>query len=149
MAPRKYVEKMIDGYINMFGEKPKTKAKCSSPLEKGDHPELDVTDFLDETGIQKYQSIVGSLQWAVSIGRMDVTTAVMTLSSFRAVPRIGHLKRAKRVVCYLAKMKHAVIRFRTTRTSQIQSTTGNTPFMGTLTKPYLMMRQGPLETLLP
>ena len=37
----------------------------------------------------------------------------MTLSSFRAIPRIGHLGRAKRVVCYLAKMKHAVIRFRT------------------------------------
>ena len=61
----------------------------------------------------KYQSLVGSLQWAVSIGRFDITTAVMTLSSFRAVPRIGHLECAKQVVAYLAKMKNAIIRFRT------------------------------------
>jgi hypothetical protein len=37
----------------------------------------------------------------------------MTLSSFRLVPRRGHLDRAKRICCYLARMKHAVIRFRT------------------------------------
>ena len=111
MAPRKYIEKMIDGYINMFKEKPKM--KYSSPLEKNDHPEVDTSELLDEKGIQQYQSLVGSLQWAVSIGRIDITTAVMTLSSFRAVPRIGHLERAKRVVAYLAKMKNAIIRFRT------------------------------------
>ena len=80
MAPRKYIDKMIDGYFNMFGEKPRT--RYSSPLEKGDHPELDTSELLDESGIQKYQSLVGSLQWAVSIGRLDITTAVMTLSGF-------------------------------------------------------------------
>jgi hypothetical protein len=37
----------------------------------------------------------------------------MTLSSYRSIPRRGHLDRAKRVCCYLARMKHAVIRFRT------------------------------------
>jgi hypothetical protein len=52
------------------------------------------------------------MQWAVSLGRLDIATAVMTLSGFRALPREGHLDRAKRVIGYLAKMKHAVIRFR-------------------------------------
>ena len=56
---------------------------------------------------------IGFLQWSVSIGRIDITTDVMTLSSFCAVPCVGHLERAKRVVSYLAKMKNAVIRFRT------------------------------------
>ena len=37
----------------------------------------------------------------------------MSLSGYRSVPRIGHLDRAKRVVGYLTKMRHAVIRFRT------------------------------------
>ena len=60
MAPQKYIEKIIDGYQNMFGEKPKT--KYSSPFERGDHPELDNSELLDETGIQKYQSLVESLQ---------------------------------------------------------------------------------------
>jgi hypothetical protein len=37
----------------------------------------------------------------------------MTLSSFRAVPRQGHLERAKRVVSYVARFKESTIRFRT------------------------------------
>jgi hypothetical protein len=52
------------------------------------------------------------MQWAVSLRRFDIATAVMTLSGFRAAPRVGHLDRAKRVVGYLSKMKHAIIRFR-------------------------------------
>ena len=37
----------------------------------------------------------------------------MTLSSFRACPRKGHLERLKRVIGYVVKMKHATTRFRT------------------------------------
>ena len=69
--------------------------KYLSPLEMNDHPELDTSNLLDEKGIQIYQSLIGSLQWAVLIGRIDITTAVMALSSFCAVPRIGHLECAK------------------------------------------------------
>ena len=36
----------------------------------------------------------------------------MTLSGFHACPRIGHLKCAKRVVAYLAVMKHGMNRSR-------------------------------------
>ena len=109
-APRKYIEKMIDTYERMFGSKPKA---YTSPLEKGDHPELDTSEELDEAGITKYQSLIGAMQWAVSIGRIDITTAVMTMSGFRTAPRIGHLERCKRIYGYLSKMKHAMIRVRT------------------------------------
>ena len=111
MAPLKYIEKMVASYEFMFGEKPKT--TYMSPLEKGDHPETDTTELLDQEGIQKYQSLIGSMQWAVSIGRIDITTAVMTMSGFRTAPRLGHLDRCKRIYGYLAKMKHAIIRIRT------------------------------------
>jgi hypothetical protein len=111
IAPRKYIEKMMASYEQFFGSKPSQ--KFSSPLEKGDHPEVDTSEFLNETGIQQYQSLIGAMQWAVSIGRMDITTAVMTLSSFRAMPRQGHMDRVKRVYGYLSKMKAAVIRVRT------------------------------------
>jgi hypothetical protein len=94
----------------MFGHKPRP---YTSPLEKGDHPETDDSDLLDLLdGIKKYQSIIGSLQWAVQLGRIDITTAVMSLSSFRAAPRKGHLQRAKRIVGYLSKLQNAVIRVR-------------------------------------
>jgi hypothetical protein len=111
MAPKRYIDKMISTYEQMFGSKPKT--NVSSPLEKGDHPEIDTSELLDGKGIQQYQSLIGALQWAVSIGRIDITTAVMTLSGFRSAPRQGHLDRTKRVYGYLSKIRHAVIRIRT------------------------------------
>eukprot|EP00934_Nitzschia_sp_Nitz4_P004676 Nitzschia sp. Nitz4//scaffold468_size5769//118//5631//NITZ4_009203-RA/size5769-snap-gene-0.0-mRNA-1//-1//CDS//3329552515//4666//frame0 len=109
-SPRKYIEKILVNYKQMFGVDPRPYA---SPLEKGDHPELDDSPECDLDDIKRYQSIVGSLQWAVTLGRFDIMTAVMTLSSYRAFPRIGHLQRARRIVGYLAKMKHGAIRIRT------------------------------------
>ena len=107
----KYIEKMMAGYEKTFGEPPKQ--TYASPLEKGDHPELDDSELLDSHGIVLYQSMIGALQWAVTIGRFDINTAVMTLSAFRASPRRGHLDRAKRIYGYLAKMRHAALRVRT------------------------------------
>jgi hypothetical protein len=102
---------MTAQYETMFGTKPK--ASYVSPLPPNDHPELDDTELLGEDGIQQYQSLIGALQWTISLGRFDVATAVMTLSGFRVAPRIGHLERLRRVCGYLCKMKHGFIRFRT------------------------------------
>ena len=112
MSPKKYIERAIENFQRMTGSKPK--AKYSSPLEPGDHPELDTSEELDIDGIKQYQSLIGILQWLVSLGRLDIATAVMTMSSFRVAPRKGHLERVKRMFGYLVKMKHASVRFRTT-----------------------------------
>jgi hypothetical protein len=111
MKPEKYISKMLQGYEQRFSCSPKR--NVYSPLEKGDHPELDTSKLCDSIETHKYQSLIGSLQWAVSIGRIDITTAIMTLSSFRSVPRKGHLERAKRAVSYVAKFKESTIRFHT------------------------------------
>ena len=71
---------MEETYERLFEEPPND--KVSSPLTKGDHPELDTSEFLEENDIEIYQSLIGSMQWAVSIGRWDTQTAVMTLSIF-------------------------------------------------------------------
>lgn len=42
---------------------------------------------MDEIG--KYQSMIGALQWIETIGRFDITTALMTMSGFRDAPRPG------------------------------------------------------------
>jgi Reverse transcriptase (RNA-dependent DNA polymerase) len=111
MVPRQYIERMINQYERMFSCKPKL--NVTSPLDKGDHPETDTSEFLDDAGQQQYQSLIGSLQWAITLGRIDVTTAVMTMSSFRAQPRVGHLSRVQRIVAYLHRYCNARIRFRT------------------------------------
>jgi hypothetical protein len=80
-GPRKYITKMMDQFKNMYGCKSK---EYTSPLEKGDHPEGDTSEDLDEQGIKKYQTMIGNLQWAVSLGRFGIQTATMTMSRFRA-----------------------------------------------------------------
>ena len=109
-GPRKYIDKMVEQYERLFGTKPK---EYTSPLEKGDHPEVDTSEELDANGIKIYQSMIGSLQWAVSIGRFDVHTATMTMSRFRTAPRKEHLERLKRMYGYLKKFRSAAIRVRT------------------------------------
>jgi hypothetical protein len=56
--------------------------------------------------------MIGHLQWAFSLGRFDIQTARMTMSRFRAAPRIGHLNRLKRMYGYLKKLASAAIRVR-------------------------------------
>jgi len=109
-APKKYIEKILDNYRRIYGTWPKV---AHSPLINGDHPELDTSDLLSEDDQKVYQSLIGALQWVIQIGRFDITTGVMTLSRFRAMPRQGHLDRVKRIHGYLSKMHHATIKIRT------------------------------------
>ena len=49
-------------------------------------------------------------QWVVQLGRFDIAVHIMTLSSFRAQPKRGHLDRIKKVIRYLLKMDREAIR---------------------------------------
>jgi hypothetical protein len=92
----------------------KAKLNAFPPLDKGYHPELNTSKLLNMEDIQKYQSLIGSsMQWAISLRRFDIATAVMTMSSYRSAPHTGHLERAKRIVSYLMRFKDVCIRFRT------------------------------------
>jgi hypothetical protein len=54
-------------------------------------------------GTKKCQSVVGSVRWAISLGRFDANTAAMTMSSFRPALIEGHLEQSK--------MMHGAVRF--------------------------------------
>ena len=82
-------------------------------MDKDDHPELDQTAFLDPVQVTLYQSLIGCLQWAVTLGRFDILVSVMCMSRFRVEPREGHLERLKRIYGYLRKFPKGAIRFRT------------------------------------
>jgi hypothetical protein len=76
ISPTKYIEKLIKNYEKSFGIKPK---EFASPLEKVDNPELDTSELCTTEQIAQYhQSMIGSLQWIVTIGRFNVHTAVKT-----------------------------------------------------------------------
>jgi hypothetical protein len=92
----------------------KPNTSVTSPLAKGYHPELNTSELWCTTEqIAQYQSMIGTLQWIVNIGRFDINTAVMTMSGFRIAPRVEHLNRLKLIYGYLLQMKHASFRVRT------------------------------------
>jgi hypothetical protein len=62
-GPRNYMVKLMDQYESMYGCKSKD---YTSPLEKGDHPEIDTKEELDEEGI-KHQEISDN-DWLLTMG---------------------------------------------------------------------------------
>ena len=96
--PRRYVNKILESYERMFKEKPR---KSRPPLEGGDHPELDTSELCDEHQTKQFQTLIGQLQWLISLGHFDIAVHIMSLSRFRAQPRKGHFDRAKRIVGYI------------------------------------------------
>ena len=61
----------------------------------------------------KYLTMVGQLQWLVTLGRFDIHAQVATMSRFRAAPRQGHMDRLKRIYSYAIRTKDYGIRLRT------------------------------------
>ena len=98
---------MVNTYLQLFGSKPSTKSL--SPLEKGDHPKVDDSEFLNVQDSQMYQSLAGAMQWVISIGCFDISMVVTTLSSFQAQPHHGHLECVKHIYGYMYKLKDAKI----------------------------------------
>ena len=94
----------------MYKEKPR---KSRPQLEGGDHPELDTSELCDEHQTKQFQTLIGQLQWLISLGCFHIAVHVMLLSRFRAQPRKGHLDRAKRIVGFLLYLPDGSIRFRT------------------------------------
>ena len=95
----------------LFNEDPPKGYK--TPLDKNDHPELDISEILEGDMAAKYMTTVGQLQWLVTLGRFDIHDQVATMSRFRAAPRQGHMDRLKRIYSYAIRTKDNAIRFRT------------------------------------
>ena len=108
---RKYIDRLIESYRSMFKHDPPKNMR--TPLDKNDHPELDDTELLTGESNQHYLTIIGQLQWLVTLGRFDIHAQVTTMSSFRSAPRKGHLERLQRVYGYVLKTKHYSTRYRT------------------------------------
>ena len=61
----------------------------------------------------EYLTMVGQLQWLVTLGRFDIHTQVATMSRFRAAARQGHMDGLKRIYSYGIRTKDYAFRFRT------------------------------------
>ena len=93
--PKKYIDKLADTYKRLFNEDPPKGYK--TPLDKNDNPELDTSEILEGDMAAKYLTMVGQLQWLVTLGTFEFHAQVATMSRFRAAPRQGHMDRLKRL----------------------------------------------------
>ena len=108
------VVEIIDQDNDQRIENNEDQPKCyMTPLDKNDHPELDTSEIFEGDMAAKYLTMVGQLQWLVTLGRFDIHAQVATMSRFRAAPRQGHMDRFKRVCSYAIRTKDYAIRFRT------------------------------------
>lgn len=96
---KRYIKEAIIRIETMFGTIPKS----TVPMTASDHPETDDSEVLDDEKHRQFQMLMGILNWIVTIGRLDVAFATMSLSRFSACPRQGHLDRAIKVFGYLKK----------------------------------------------
>ena len=81
-------------------------SKKDTPMVEGDHPEEDCSPLLDDAEHQRYQMMIGMLNWLVCLGRFDISFATSSLSRFTACPREGHRDRVFRIFGYLKKYKN-------------------------------------------
>lgn len=79
------------------------------PMKPGDHPEEDESEALDNEQHRLYQSMIGMLQWTVSIGRIGICFVVSSMSRFCVSPREGYLHRVFRIFGYLKKYPNKAI----------------------------------------
>lgn len=101
-----YVKEALRRVQDKFGELTKER----SPAPRDDHPELDESALCTPDEIRIFQGLIGTAQWIVLLGRMDIAQAVTSLSRFNVAPRQGHLARAFRIFGYLKRHKHRCIR---------------------------------------
>ena len=108
---KKYIDKLAETYKRLFNEDP-PKGYMTS-LDKNDHQDLDTSEILEGDMAAKYITIVGQLQWLVTLGSFNLHAQVPTMSRLRAAPRQGHMDRLKMIYSNAIRTKDYAIRIRT------------------------------------
>jgi len=99
MSAQEYLKRAIPAIESTWDMK--LYQKASSPLMGDYHPELDVSPLLSDDDAQLFASYIGILQWAVELGRIDLTQAVSLMARFRNAPREGHMEAVLRIFGYI------------------------------------------------
>ena len=78
-----------------------TYKKRHTPFDENYHAEQDESPLVSPDRITLYRSMIGSLNWVLTLGRFDIAYALSTLSRYNNAPREGHFHALKRVFDYL------------------------------------------------
>ena len=70
-------------------------------MDKNYHQEIDASPLLGPDDASKYRSILGALNWVVTLGRFDIQYATSAMSWFCFAPHKGHMLGAHCILRYL------------------------------------------------
>ena len=101
MSAQEYLEKALPIVEQRQG--PLRVNKALTPLPPGYHPELDESTFLSPDDVELYQSYIGTLRWAVELGRIDLCFSISLMARFAMCPHEGHMENLIHVFAYIKK----------------------------------------------
>jgi len=109
MGSATHVKRSLENCERIVGLNPPK--RVSQPMHPDCPPELGTSDVVDSDGRQICWSLIGMLQWAVTLGRLDTHHVSMCMSRFGAGPRKGHLQAVSKTFGCLDKCRSASIEF--------------------------------------
>ena len=80
-------------------------------MAQGFVPETDNSPELTANEVTTFQELIGILQWAIEIGRVDILTEVSMLSTYQASPRQGHLEQMYHIFAFPKKKPKLTLYF--------------------------------------
>ena len=91
MSAENYVKSAADNVETTLAKRGNgLPSKCHTPFSSNFKPELDMMAELKVNRVQYYQELIGILRWAAEIGGVDILLQTSLMSSYLALPRIGH-----------------------------------------------------------
>ena len=69
LSAKTYLENVIPKLEGLMGHQ---FSEATSPMRDNYHLELDESEFVNQETASKYRSILGSLNWAITLGRFDI-----------------------------------------------------------------------------
>ena len=98
ISARTYIGQIIPKFEQLFNV---TLRPIKTPMDENYHPEIDTTPLLGAEDESKYHSVLGALNWVVTLGRFDIQFATSMMSRFRFAPHEGHMFGADCILQYL------------------------------------------------
>jgi hypothetical protein len=105
MSSRKYVHSAVQNVQEYMAALPgdiRLMKRSPALFAGGYKPELDESPDMDPIKANFFQSQIGILRWCVELGRIDIITEVLTLSTYLFLSHEGHLDAVFHVFAYLA-----------------------------------------------
>ena len=75
LSAETYIENVVDKLAKMVGVDEFPKSRYKTPMGEEYYPELDESELCLPLEISKFQSLIGSANWIITLGRFDIAYA--------------------------------------------------------------------------